>query len=43
MESIAKAYSMEADKVKQLISKDAVSYDLRMRKALELIKETAGK
>ncbi len=43
MESIAKAYSMEAEQVKQLISKDAVSYDLRMRKALELIKETAGK
>ncbi len=43
LESIAKAYSMEAEQVKQLISKDAVSYDLRMRKALELIKETAAK
>lgn len=42
-ETIAKTYSMEAEQVKQLISKDAVSYDLRMRKALELIKETAGK
>lgn len=43
MENIAKTYSMEVEKVKQLISNDAVSYDLRMRKALELIKETAGK
>lgn len=43
LENIATMYSMELEKVKQLISNDAVSYDLRMRKALELIKETAGK
>lgn len=43
LESVATMYSMEVEKVKQLISSDAVSYDLRMRKALELIKETAGK
>lgn len=43
MENIATTYSMEIEKVKQLISNDAVSYDLRMRKALDLIKETAGK
>lgn len=43
METIAKTYNMEVEKVKQLISNDAVSYDLRMRKALELIKDSAGK
>lgn len=43
MAAIAENYGMEAEQVKQIISKDAVSYDLRMRKALELIKETAGK
>ncbi len=43
METIATTYGMEVEQVKQIISKDAVSYDLRMRKALELIKETAGK
>lgn len=42
-ETIANTYSMEPEQVKQLISKDAVSYDLQMRKALELVKETAGK
>lgn len=43
LENVAKMYSMEVEQVKQLISSDAVSYDLRMRKALDLIKETAGK
>lgn len=43
METIAKTYNMEVEKVKQLISNDAVTYDLRMRKALELIKDSAGK
>ncbi|MCI8271433.1 MAG: trigger factor [Erysipelotrichaceae bacterium] len=43
MESISKMYNMEIDKIKQMVSNDAVSYDLRMRKALELIKESAGK
>ena len=33
----------EIEQVRNLISHDAVSYDLRQRKALELIKETAGK
>lgn len=43
MESISKMYHMEIDQIKQMVSNDAVSYDLRMRKALELIKESAGK
>ena len=43
MERIANMYNMETEQVKKLISTDAVSYDLRIRKALELIKEAAGK
>ncbi len=42
-EAIAKMYGMETEQIKQIISNDAVSYDLRMRKALDLIKNTAGK
>ena len=36
-------HHMPLEQVKQLISKDAIAYDLRIRKALELLKETAGK
>ncbi|WP_075878073.1 trigger factor [Merdibacter massiliensis] len=43
LQAIADQYGMPLEQVKQLISNDAVSYDLRQRKALELIKETAGK
>lgn len=43
LKGIADQYGMPLEQVKQLISNDAVSYDLRQRKALELIKETAGK
>lgn len=43
LENIAKTYNMELDQVKNLLSNDAVSYDLRMRKSLELIKESTGK
>lgn len=43
IETIAKTYNMESEQVKQLIPSDSVSYDLKMRKALELVKETAGK
>ncbi|MCI8540033.1 MAG: trigger factor [Erysipelotrichaceae bacterium] len=43
MEAIAARYGMELEQIKQLIAKDAIAYDLRMRKALTLIKETAGK
>lgn len=43
LESIANTYNMPVDQVKQMISNDAVSYDLRIRKALDIIKESAGK
>ena len=43
VERIANMYSMPAEQVKQLISRDAIAYDLRIRKALELIEESAGK
>ena len=43
LKAIADQYSMQIEQVRNLIYHDAVSYDLRQRKALELIKETAGK
>lgn len=43
MERIANMYNMETEQVRSMVSADAVSYDLRIRKALELIKESAGK
>ena len=43
LKAIADQYSMQIEQVRNLISHDAVSYDLRQRKALKLIKETAGK
>ena len=43
IETIAKTYNMESEQVKQLIPNESVSYDLKMSKALELVKETAGK
>ena len=43
LENIANMYQMPVEQVKQLISNDAVSYDLRIRKALELVKEATGK
>lgn len=43
LENIANMYNMPVEQVKQLISNDAVSYDLRVRKALELVKEATGK
>lgn len=43
LKAIADQYSMQIEQVRNLISHDAVSYDLRQRKALEIIKETAGK
>ena len=43
VERIGNMYSMPAEQVKQLISRDAIAYDLRIRKALELIEESAGK
>ncbi|MGL5541367.1 MAG: trigger factor [Erysipelotrichaceae bacterium] len=38
---IAAMYGMEAEKVKELIPTDSISYDLRLRKAVELIKDSA--
>lgn len=40
-ETIANQYGMEVDKVKEVISKDALMYDLRLQKAVELVKENA--
>lgn len=38
-ESIANQYGMEVDKVKEAINKDALVYDLRLQKAVALVKE----
>lgn len=43
IERIANMYNMETEQVRSMVSADAVSYDLRIRKALELIKESVGK
>lgn len=43
LETVASTYNMPLEQVKQLISNDAVSYDLRIRKAMNLIKESVGK
>ena len=43
LETVANTYNMPLEQVKQLISNDAVTYDLRIRKALETVKESAGK
>lgn len=43
IEAIAKTYNMDVTQVKSLITNDSISYDLSMRKAMQLIKETAGK
>lgn len=40
---IAKKYSMEVEKVKEMIDNSAIAYDLKIRKALEIVKELAGK
>lgn len=42
LEHITNMYNMPLEQVKQLISDDAISYDLRIRKALELVKASAG-
>ena len=36
---IADAYGMESDKVKELISPDSISYDLKLREAIEIVKK----
>lgn len=43
LDIVANTYNMPLERVKELVSNDAISYDLRIRKALELIKESTGK
>ena len=38
--AIAQAYSMELAKVKELAPEDTIAYDLRLRKAFTLIRES---
>ena len=40
-QEIASAYGMEIDKVKELASVDTIGYDLRLRKAFNIIRESA--
>ena len=40
-EDIAKAYGLEADKVKEFVDKDGVAKDIIVRKAMDLVKEKA--
>jgi len=40
-ETIAKAYNMDADKVKSMIAADAIVADMKVKKAMELVKEKA--
>lgn len=40
---IASQYNMEKDKVKELIPASSISYDVRLRKALDLIKDSTNK
>ncbi len=42
-QSIADQYSMEVDKVKELIQESNLTYDIRLRKAYELIKDSSQK
>ena len=39
--SIAKAYNMEVDKVKAMIAVDAIMADMKVKKAMDLVKEKA--
>lgn len=39
-ENIANRYQMEVDKVKELIQKEALSYDLRLTKAMNIVKDS---
>lgn len=43
LQNVSDTYNMPLEKVKELISGDAISYDLRIRKALDLVKDSAGK
>ncbi len=39
--TIAKAYNMEADQVKMMVAADAIVADMKVKKAMELVKEKA--
>ena len=39
--TIAKAYNMEADQVKTMVASDAIIADMKVKKAMELVKEKA--
>ena len=39
--TIAKAYNMEADQVKSMVAADAILADMKVKKAMELVKEKA--
>ena len=39
--TIAKAYNMEADQVKTMVASDAIVADMKVKKAMELVKEKA--
>lgn len=41
-EEIANRYGMEVDKVKEAINPDALNYDLRLQKAVELVKDSVA-
>ena len=40
-ETIAKAYNMDVEQVKNLIAVDAITADMKVKKAMELVKEKA--
>ena len=41
IESIAKTYSMEVEKVREVIPVDSVAEDMKVKKAMDLVKEKA--
>ena len=38
---LAEAYNMEADKIKEAVAADAIADDLKVKKAIDLVKEKA--
>jgi len=42
-ETIAQQYQMEVDRIKELVSEASIKYDMRLRKALDVIKTTSKK
>ena len=40
-ESIAKAYGMDADKVKEMVAIDSIAADMKVKKAMDLVKSAA--